>query len=400
MTNLFPLSASITNSQKVALDSEPNVIISGPAGSGKTFLTVLYAEILKSKNPNHSIQIIILTKSLSSFISKSLNQRGITDVEVNHFASWINRPKSFDYLIIDEVQDLNLNQIKELVKYANIGFYLLGDSNQIIYNDQLKGATIEEIADAFKIKIIELKEIVRFNEGIKNFISAGCSYLENSNVINKEITKPKIIAFNTNDEQFDELGKIISNLPKVGTTGVFVFLNSDVENLLEELSKRNIKVDGYKINSNENLSFNDGAVNILTYHSAKGLEFDNVILPHFDHGNGFPDNIYYVGFSRAKCRLYILYNQHFPVRVKIANKNTFDGTIKRPHLIGQAKLEFEMGFGIYKNIYKDMLSSEEIKVKFQNELQDTINDVKVTLSNSELSEEEINELIQNWIDKT
>ena len=400
MTNLFPLSASITNSQKVALDSEHNVIISGPAGSGKTFLTVLYAERLKSKNSNHSIQIIILTKSLSSFITKSLNQRGINDVEVNHFASWINSPKSFDYLIVDEVQDLNLNQIKQLVKYANIGFYLLGDSNQIIYNDQLKGATIEEIADAFKIKIIELNEIVRFNEGIKNFITPGCSFLENSNVINKEITKPKIIPFNTNDEQFDELGKIISNLPKVGTTGIFVFLNIDVENLLKELSKRNINIKGYKINSNENLSFDDGAVNILTYHSAKGLEFDNVILPHFDHGNGFPDNIYYVGFSRAKNSLYILYNQHFPIRVKIGNKNTYDGTIKRPHLIGRAKHMFEIGFGIYKNVYSNMLSNEQIKIKFQNELQIAINDVKLTLSNTELSEEEVNELIKNWIEKT
>lgn len=399
MSSLFPLSASLTDSQHLALESDKNVVIAGPAGSGKTFLTVLFAEKLRLKNPNHSIQIIILTKSLSSFISKALVQREVIDVQVNHFASWINRPKSFDYLIIDEVQDLNLNQIKELIKYANIGFYLLGDSNQIIYKEQLKGATIKEIADELKIKNIELKEIVRFNEGIKNFISASCSFLENSTVINKEVTKPKIISFNTNDEQFDELVKIISNLPKVGTTGIFCFLNSDVEKLIKELSKRKFKVAGYKINSNENLSFDDGAVNILTYHSAKGLEFDNVILPHFDYGNGFPDTIYYVGFSRARSRLYILYKEDFPIRVKIANKNTYEGTIKRPHLIEQAELDFEMGYRFYINFYKNILSKEVIKIKFQNELQAAITDAKLTLSNAELSEEEINKLIQNWIEK-
>ena len=68
MTNLFPLAASLTNSQKVALESEHNVIISGPAGSGKTFLRVLYAEILKSKNPNCSIQIIIRTQTIYNFL--------------------------------------------------------------------------------------------------------------------------------------------------------------------------------------------------------------------------------------------------------------------------------------------------------------------------------------------
>jgi len=399
MNNIFPLDFTLTQSQLAALSSQPNIIISGPAGSGKTFLTILLAEKILTKNPTYSVQIIIYTKTLKAFIEKALKERKLSEVTVNTLSSWSSRPRESDFIIIDEVQDLKLTEINNIKECAKSGLYLLGDSNQMIYNSDLKGATIEEVASALNFQVLELQEIVRYNQGVRNFIAAGYPFLDTSKSVCQDIIKPKIIPFNTDEEQYDELAKIIFSLPKIGTTGIFLFMNQDVEKLISELSNRGIRDVGYKLNRIENLVFDDGAVNILTYHSAKGLEFDNVILPHFDHGHGYPDNIYYVGFSRAKNLLYILYNRKFPAWFRLRDKSTYDGEVVRPNVLIMAEAEFQIGFGIYKEIYKQVLTTEQIKTKFRSELASAVSDAKKTLELTELSEEEIDNLIRGWIEK-
>lgn len=54
-------------------------------------------------------------------------------------------------------------------------------------------------------------------------------------------------------------------------------------------------------------------IHITTFKSAKGLEFDTVVLPGFDSYNyfidtydNFSDNDYYVALTRAKINLYLL----------------------------------------------------------------------------------------------
>ena len=44
MYNIFPLNPELTKSQKKVLESDSDLIIYGPAGTGKTFLTILIAE--------------------------------------------------------------------------------------------------------------------------------------------------------------------------------------------------------------------------------------------------------------------------------------------------------------------------------------------------------------------
>ena len=45
---------------------------------------------------------------------------------------------------------------------------------------------------------------------------------------------------------------------------------------------------------------------VTTFKSAKGLEFDTVIMPEFEHAERRDNNQYYVGSTRAKEKLYIL----------------------------------------------------------------------------------------------
>ena len=54
-------------------------------------------------------------------------------------------------------------------------------------------------------------------------------------------------------------------------------------------------------------------IHITTYKSAKGLEFDTVIIPNFDSYNwfinnadNFSENDFYVALTRAKLNLFLL----------------------------------------------------------------------------------------------
>ncbi len=78
--------------------------------------------------------------------------------------------------------------------------------------------------------------------------------------------------------------------------------------------------------SHTSYSANDGGcteidnVHVTTFKSAKGLEFDTVIIPDFDSMNRLCNNVryngiinqndYYVGVTRARTNLYLFSSQH------------------------------------------------------------------------------------------
>ena len=77
----------------------------------------------------------------------------------------------------------------------------------------------------------------------------------------------------------------------LSTAGIPTITFKKAENTLEELEKKQ------KTN----------AVKVLTVHSAKGLEFDNVILADKlqDNQRGEAARLYYVAVTRARDRLFL-----------------------------------------------------------------------------------------------
>jgi hypothetical protein len=396
---MFTNKIVVTESQKEVLEFDSNLIVSGPAGSGKTFLTILLSDKILKEDPSAKIQIIVFTKSLKAFIIKGLENIGITNVVVNHLASWVYNKKESDYMIIDEAQDLSLDELDILKSYSKKKIYFFGDSNQMIYNNQLKGSSIEEIIDHFGYNHIVLREILRFNTGIKDFISESFPFVNEATVLNKKIIKPNVLTCKDEEDEISKICDILINRSKIESIGILVFLNQTVSKLLEEFSKRNLRIDGYKVYSDENLSLNKGSINILTYHSAKGLDFDTIIMPFLDDGHGFNNNIYYVGFTRAKENLYILYKNNFPLDLNIRNKNAYTGEIHTDNVFEMAKFEIELNFLFYLEVYKDIYTKEQIKIKFKTELEKAKENARLTLKYSNLTDEEIELWINNEIER-
>jgi superfamily I DNA/RNA helicase len=64
---------------------------------------------------------------------------------------------------------------------------------------------------------------------------------------------------------------------------------------------------------------------ILTYHSAKGTEFDNVFIPFANDDNRLDRNAFYVAVTRSSSQLFITYSRKLTnllndVDVKDVNK--------------------------------------------------------------------------------
>ena len=326
---MFPLDVTTTKSQSLVLESKPNLIVYGPAGSGKTLLTILLAKKLKDENPYFKIEIRVFTKSLSKFIKQALEQRMIYDIEVSHYIDINKSYKEVDITIVDEGQDFFLEQILWMYNRSKNGIYLLGDSNQDVYEFNKDRIKFHEVNRELHFNEIYLDEVLRFTPSIDLFIKNIFPNIKN--IVPKDFyydTKPKLYRCSDFNDQALKI-KSFTEVTPLGSTAILVMTNDEVLTVKEKLNSIGLLIDGFKHKTEDYLSTKDNALNILTYHSAKGLEFDNIIMPNLEQGNNSNNNIYYVGFSRAKKNLALFYLNQFPLWLKITDSKVFDGELHR-----------------------------------------------------------------------
>lgn len=356
MNNFFLSNVKPTESQLSVLKTDdPDLIIEGAAGTGKTLLTILLAEKILKDNPTYDISIIILTRSLKRFIVEALRERGLYNVTVFYEYEFPYTKK--DFIIIDEAQDFNINQIKKLIECAVYGVYILGDSNQRILNinNGNQTATMEGLRKELNFKHKILYENVRFNQGITNIINEAFPNIEIKNPIGSSSIKPRIYPCGSKENEVKKIIEILKNAGLEGSSGILVQKNEDILYILDMLQNKGIPNLGFKHKSDEQLNFNQNSINLLTYHSAKGLEFNNVILPFLDFSLDIP-NLFYVAFSRARNVLFLLYSENFPLELKIKKPINFEGEIKRPQIINGIEEDIKFNgelMDIYNEFYKE-----------------------------------------------
>lgn len=338
---MFPLDAVPNLAQKKVLDAEPNLIVYGPAGSGKTMLTILLAQKLIINNPSLKIEIVVFTKSLGKFIRKALEDRGIFNIGVRHYIDTEIDYDLIDITIIDEGQDFGLTQINWMINRSQRGIYLFGDVNQDVYEFNKKDIRFKELNNYLFFDEIYLDEVLRFSSSIDAFIKNIFPDINNrvpgikiSNV------KPHLFHCNSATDQVTKIKNYLKNLK--GTTAILVLYNNDVLLLKDHLVNCGVTIDGIKFKTDDHLSTNENALNILTYHSAKGLEFDNVILANIEQGSTFHQNIYYVGFSRAKKNIALFYLGNFPLWIKLNDPCVYEGELYRNMDVLKERMLFDL----------------------------------------------------------
>lgn len=245
-----------------------------------------------------------------------------------------------DYIIIDEGQDFSINDYSSsFIPEAKKAISIFGDTAQLIYPN--KGISIASLIAHFKFKSI----LLQFNYRTPKTISRLAQSMMNS-TFSKGQTPIDLITNNKKNEgnsdfpvfpkpvlkkciSFeDELNFIIRTIRLEDLDDVCILLpnNEIIEKVHSYFSENNIKTqvkftvdllenirnDVYpRFKTIDTLDFtNNDNPTILTYHSAKGTEFDNVFIPFSNDDEIFDVNPFYVALTRSRSHLYISYSRY------------------------------------------------------------------------------------------
>lgn len=318
--------AELDSFQRQVLNLNPNSrsLIQGCAGSGKSVLALHLAKhILAAQNT--SVLVIVFTNTLSKYMKDGIRELALPENICMLAHNWANanpRP-SADYIIVDEVQDFKQNEpdtwpgnygklfkratIEAFHESARLGLIMFGDDAQMLYSRgtdlihivsmlNIKGGFYQNLQMNYRLP----KKIARVAERIMDPVECieGRCTREGENV-------PFIKKCNNREEEMVYImNKIMDN--DLENVGVLVPDNKDVEYVYTFLNHSGISAEA-KTSKIDTLDFSSTNPKIVTYHSSKGLQFENVFIPFCVEKKNDRKPLY-VAMTRTLDRLYITYS--------------------------------------------------------------------------------------------
>lgn len=316
--------------QILDLSVDESYVITGCAGSGKTILALRRAHDIKIKSlaekKSVGFTMLVYTKALRSFMKSGILELGLDLNQVIHYDVWDE--SMVDYIVVDEVQDFNQEQIDAINNAAMKSIMLYGDSQQQIYSGKM---TTDQIADHLGLPQRELLRNYRLPKTIASF----ASYLGDDLDLEKKCIKdgkekPRIIKFNSWQEELDFIMNEIKTRNFTDCAILLPFNNNEsAMSYVPRNEHRNVEavrdyfdskgfIAEHKMTINDwddsDLDFDSELPKVMTCHSSKGLQFETVFIPFCDypyHDNwfiGYFQKPLYVGLTRTYKNLYLTHS--------------------------------------------------------------------------------------------
>ncbi|WP_341222153.1 3'-5' exonuclease [Polaribacter atrinae] len=335
----------LDDDQKDFVDKEintgGNIWIQGFAGSGKSVMLIHALRKKINKNPNANVCIVVFTRSLIDMFKTGMAELGMQEIPVMTYHQFKKGYQNYDYIFCDEVQDLPAD-VLTLMKQRSQYVYVAGDSNQSIYENTV---TTTEIGNIINARPFVLTRIYRLTRSIMNAVS---NLLPNLDIFGsrRDMTKQDISVrlgrgYDKNEEvkyvwqqSSDATSAWYSSavlLPKHDY--IFDFANHlliqngkvpwslqknnygkpDYNSLNNHFRNQGLKIEyvGNGYGSFQNAERNRNTI-LMTYHSAKGMDFDNVFLPFLNDdvsiSKSNEETLFMVAITRSKMNLFITYS--------------------------------------------------------------------------------------------
>jgi len=317
---------------------DKSIVVTGCAGSGKSVLALQKAKLIQEqikKESNRKIkdsdyEIIIFTKALCQYMETGREKLELNANTFFYHWQWKNSKNcpSADYVIVDEIQDFNEQEINSFVHAARKHFFFFGDTAQSVYDETryggVKPLTVEQTKQHLKNtgkdhKPFELRYNYRLPITVGRLVQDVGIDLPpfNPNVYkSKENEMPHVVKYATDYEQIKAIKRIIVN-NDMNDVAILLPTNALVQEVKVLLERLEMNVE-YKAYSDFTLDFSTENPKIMTYHSSKGLQFETVFIPWFERycdederGNKFRKALY-VAMTRTYKNLYIMYSGELP----------------------------------------------------------------------------------------
>jgi superfamily I DNA/RNA helicase len=330
-----------------------NVWIKGHAGSGKSVLLVHGLRDKLVENKQLKVGVVLFTRALVDLIRTGLDELGIEKefsvrVPVMTYYDLQKTSQEFDLLFCDEVQDLPPSMIMLLRNKAK-RVIVAGDSQQSIYShdpqtheavvqpDQignLLGGQAHELPTIYRLtrSIIKLvsslvggtilgarrdatKADVQVRLGYTNDKSREVKYVWRESSKRAQASESTVILLPSRDS----IAVFCNDILKLNGKPEWVVVpdrwgkNQDFAAMNRHLEAQGIKLEyiGNGVGTLDG-AYNNHRVAVMTYHSSKGLDYENVYLPWVSaglhlNGSGKDKTLFMVAMTRSRKNLVLTY---------------------------------------------------------------------------------------------
>lgn len=344
---LIVLNKSITRS----------MVVTGCAGSGKSVLALHKAKEISSQG--RSFLYIVFTQALGSYMRAGIRQLGL---DVNSFSTygkcfapdkddlgnvigWHWAKGNFDYIIVDEAQDFSMEAIDVLKSHCN-KIFLYGDTAQSLYDKFFfdKNPTVDMDQLEARLKSWEspharMDELI-INHRLPKTIARVAQSLNDDDdqfvprCQNEGTKKPKILRFPTLENQLAKVYEIITTF-SLEDVGILLYRREAVKKAGEFLREKGLTVDVF-LDDKYNINYDSNNPKIMTFKSAKGLQFETVFVLDCgsDLGIGESKDLY-VAMTRSYDDLYMMYSGQITDLLADVPENLYQTTIGSSVSVGR-----------------------------------------------------------------
>jgi len=321
-------------------------IITGGPGSGKTSIAIRRTEAIKLDNPNAPVLTLLFTNTLNDFFRASVEAIAIFETTITVWAKWqrnflikhgawgynfgdrvpwetladqilaLPLTKIYDNLIIDEAQDFSVSDLKVMNLIAD-NITVFADENQQLVDRGV--SDIEIIKELLNIEEEDDHHLTENHRNTKQIMKAAVSLAPDEidvklDEVVRSGQKPRIVALQSFDHEIDYIAKVV-RANKQKDIGILHMENKVIKRIYEALEINHSDLT-FELMRENDFNWQGSDPKLCTLNSAKGLEFDIVLMPHMNKENYFshPMNLkrIYVGMTRAREELHISYYGHYP----------------------------------------------------------------------------------------
>jgi hypothetical protein len=335
-------------------NQDENHWVKGFAGSGKTIVLTHVLKRLATAKPPVKVCFATFTHALKDLIESGLTETELDKIDISTFNGLGKLRNDYDLIVADEMQDIPSRVLPTLAKKSDI-LVIAADLDQSIYRS---ACSVSELNAAVKpAKEHQLREIHRINENV--FQIAKSVYAEakvvSQTTVRQDDERARIYeGVSMRDEfimMFEEAVRVSAKespsamlLPSKALLDKFIATIATANSYagtppsvkdgerpeIGEQADPFKEVNDYlKKNKSPLQVFGGGSgslsdsdtkkmMYLMTYHSAKGLDFANVFLPHLTEDvslepmKGASDEqerrLFFVASTRARERLYLSYH--------------------------------------------------------------------------------------------
>lgn len=247
---------------RIIMSLRSSTIIIGPTQSGKTVM--LLSKARQAQMEGKSYFFVVLSNALRNYIRCVAREIGLRENSIVTYYEWrhkLNMPQA-DIVLVDDIDTFSYmadteDYVKILCEASRL--FCFASTKEF----QIEGVKHFHLYDKSKMK--------------NNNTNLFCEYiLQNKLSVESNNSfgiKPQVYKVNSNKDQLDKVFEIISNRD-YKDVGILVPTKSDVEMVVNYAKERKIKIE-----ISENLNPSSNMPKLLTYHAARGIHFEDVIMP-------------------------------------------------------------------------------------------------------------------------